>query len=111
MYEGDSVDVNCGEDRELNEGETSAQTIPYLTVWYFKSAERPDKTLVVRQPSGNKVNIYEPYKGRSVRLGFKDGRLTIPKLELSDNGTYICTGKYRVKKETNIVVNGKHWND
>ena len=110
VYEGDSVDVNC-EDRELNEVDTTAQTISYLTVWHFKSADRPNKTLVAKQTSGSKVNISEPYERRGIQLRVKDGRLTIPKLELSDNGAYICTGKYRVKKKTSIIVNGKRWND
>ena len=113
-YEGDPVDLHCDNTYIPLEGETPVTE--YLTSWFKLTDSRTDedKTLIARHTGQRNVHIAEKYDGRGLELYLRDGRLTIPEIQVGDEGRYLCTGAYREPQETELVVKGReakiHWN-
>ena len=105
--EGDSVDLQCDESNEVPlEGETT--NTGYLTSWFKLPANRAEgnQTLVARHTGQRNVDLAEIYEGRGLQLNIRDGRLTIPEVQVRDEGVYLCVGAYRKPEETHLVVKG-----
>ena len=106
-YEGDSVTLRCDESNEVPiEGETPITE--YLTSWSRLPDNRTggNETLVARHIGQRNVFIAEEYEGRGLELTIRNGRLTIPEVQVRDEGRYRCIGAHRMPHETVLVVKG-----